>query len=154
MTWRPPTFETWCPNFRTSANFVISAGPPHQAGKSEAGSLGQPAAARAADDARPTGRIAEGVRPGGERAGEAKPGGGVVDDASGSGAGDFAGLCAYVRSSGAVRAEQAGGELPGTESARALLGRAAAAGSDLQARQSHDALVVGGSRTHRGAVRS
>jgi transposase len=53
---------------------------------------------------------------------------------------------------GALRTQQAGGELSGTESARALFGRAAAAGRDLEARQSDDALVVGRGRTHGGAI--
>ena len=49
---------------------------------------------------------------------------------------------------------RAGGELSGTESARAQLGRTAASGIDQQARQPDDALAAGGSRTHGGAFRS
>jgi len=53
---------------------------------------------------------------------------------------------------GTIRAQQAGGELPGIESARAFLGRTATVGFDLQTRQSDDAFAVSRSRTHGGAI--
>src|SRR5882672_3041964 len=48
------------------------------------------------------------------------------NNASGSRAGDFAGVRANAGTGGAVRAEQTCGELSGTEPARALFGRTAA----------------------------
>src|SRR5437764_15467855 len=48
----------------------------------------------------------------------------------------------------------AGGQLPGSDSARALLGRTAEAGCDHQAGQPHAAHVAGGSGADRGALRS
>ncbi len=61
---------------------------------------------------------------------------------------------AYVLTMGDVRrfaARQAGGQLPGPDSARALFGRTAEAGCDHQARQSHAAHVAGGSGAERSA---
>src|SRR5947209_4486740 len=51
-------------------------------------------------------------------------------------------------------ARQAGGQLPGTNSTRRKFGRTAEAGCDHQARQSHAALVAGGSGAGGGAARS
>src|SRR5438876_7249693 len=51
-------------------------------------------------------------------------------------------------------ARQAGGQLSGSDSARALLGRTAEAGGDHQAGQPHAAHVAGGSGADRGALRS
>src|SRR5437870_8811806 len=51
-------------------------------------------------------------------------------------------------------ARQAGGQLPGPDSARALLGRTAEAGCDHQAGQPHAAHVAGGSGADRSALRS
>ena len=53
-----------------------------------------------------------------------------------------------------VSAGQAGGQLCGADSARAQLGRKAAAGCDQQARQPVSAHVAGGSGAERGALRS
>ena len=49
---------------------------------------------------------------------------------------------------------QTGGQLSGTDSARALLGRTAEAGSHHQAGQSHAAHAAGGSRANRSPLRS
>src|SRR5207253_8158286 len=64
---------------------------------------------------------------------------------------------AYVLTHGRCQplpARQAGGQLPGSDSARALLGRTAEAGCDHQARQPHAAHAAGGSGASRGALRS
>src|SRR5208337_1821929 len=97
------------------------------------------------------GRIVARTGPGGRTAGRAECGCSAADDASRSRAGDFVGFRPDHRSRGTFRAEQASGELLGVESARALFGRTAAAGRDLETRQSHDALVAGRGGTHGGA---
>jgi len=121
-------------------------------GESGAGSLGELSPAGVADDARSVRRFTRrtGSRGGGASGTECRrcP----SHDASGSRAGDFAGVRANAGTGGAVRAEQTGGELSGTEPARALFGRTAAVRCDLETRQSDDALVVGRGRTHSGAV--
>ena len=80
--------------------------------------------------------------------------GGASDDASRRGSGNFAGVCVDSRPGEALRAEQASGELLGTESARAFFGWTPTIGIDLQARQSYDAFVAGGSRPQRSAFGS
>ncbi len=80
--------------------------------------------------------------------------GGASDDASGSGTSDVASFRADHRAGRTFRTQQASGELSGTESAGAQFGRKAAAGIDQQARQPDDAVVVGGSGSHGGALRS
>ncbi len=119
---------------------------------SAVGSVGQPSPARIADDARSTGSIAEELDQAVAEQAEQNAGSGASDDPSRSGSGYLAGLRADAGAGGAIRAQQAGGQLSGAESARALFRRTAAAGSHLQARQSHDAVVTGGSRTHGGAA--
>jgi transposase len=64
---------------------------------------------------------------------------------------------AFVLTIGRCRsfsAGQAGGQLPGTDSAGRKFGRKAEAGRHHQARQSHAALAAGGSGAERGALRS
>src|SRR5437867_2297971 len=61
---------------------------------------------------------------------------------------------AYVLTNGRCQplpARQAGGQLPGSDSARALLGRTAKARCDHQTRQPHDAHAAGGGGADRGA---
>src|SRR5271163_2273846 len=72
----------------------------------------------------------------------------------GVGAVDGAGLCADHGRCKPLPARQAGVQLSGTDSARALFGRTAEAGRDHQTRQSHAAHVVGGSGADCGALRS
>src|SRR5438128_10073533 len=65
-----------------------------------------------------------------------------------------AGFRADPRRRRAFPARQAGGQLPGTNSTRRKFGRAAETGCDHQARQSHAALVAGGSGASRSSLRS
>ena len=90
----------------------------HRAGEPGAGNLGKLSPARVADAAGPTRPLAGEVGPRGGRTGRAECGGGSVAHASRGGSGDLAGLCADVGSGGALRTQQAGGELSGVESAR------------------------------------
>ena|SRR5438552_715266 len=78
----------------------------------------------------------------------------VADDPAGSGTEHGAGVRAHGRRCQPLSARQAGGELPGADSARRKLRRTAEAGSDHEARQSSAALALGGSRPGGGAVRS
>src|SRR6266516_5935580 len=64
------------------------------------------------------------------------------------------GLCADPGRCQPLPARQAGGQLPGSDSARALLGRTAEAGRDHQARQPHAAHAAGGSGASRSSLRS
>ncbi|HZR55890.1 MAG TPA: transposase [Terriglobales bacterium] len=61
------------------------------------------------------------------------------------------GLCADHGRCKSISTRQAGGQLSGTDSARALLGRTTKAECNHQARQPHAAHVVGGSGAERGA---
>src|SRR5207253_10439683 len=78
----------------------------------------------------------------------------AFDDATGSGPKHRAGFRADPRRRRSFPARQAGGQLPGTSSTRRKFGRAAETGCDHQARQSHAALVAGGSGAGGGAARS
>jgi hypothetical protein len=62
------------------------------------------------------------------------------------------GLCADHGRCQPLCARQAGGQLPGADTARALFGRTAEAGRDHQARQSYAAHVAGGSGADHGAA--
>ncbi len=93
-----------------------------------------------------------GTRRSAESRGRAPSGSGSADEAEGSGAGGGAGVCADAGSWGALPAQPAGSELRGTEPARALERRSAAAGDDQQARPLDEALVAGGSGAECGAV--
>jgi hypothetical protein len=70
----------------------------------------------------------------------------VGDDAAGRGPDYVAGVCADHRRCEPVPAQQPGSQLCWSDSARALLGRQAAAGSDQQAGQPFSTPVAGGSR--------
>src|SRR3989454_7472192 len=78
----------------------------------------------------------------------------AFDDATGSGSKHRAGFRADPGRRRSFPARQAGGQLPGTNSTRRKVGRTAEAGCDQQARQSHAALVAGGSGAGGGAARS
>jgi len=67
----------------------------------------------------------------------------VADDPAGSGTEHGAGVRAHGRRCQPLSARQAGGELPGADSARRKLRRTAEAGSDHEARQSSAALALG-----------
>ena len=91
--------------------------------------------------------------PGGVHRGTATSGSAAVDDPSGRRAGGRIGLCVDHRSAATISPRQAGGQLPGTDSPRALFGRASATGVHQQARQHHDAHAFGGGGADRCAVR-
>ena len=93
---------------------------------------GRPAAARVAGDARSVGEPMAELDQAVEQASGSSAAGGAADDASGRGAGDLAGLRADDRAGRAFPRQQAGGELPGTESARELV-RRTSSGSDRSA---------------------
>ena len=87
--------------------------------------------------------------PGGGRRSSERQNGAVVEDAAGSGSDHGAGVCGDHRRCHALSARQAGGQLSGADSARAQLGRTAAAGCDQQAGQPVSAHVAGGSGAQR-----
>ena len=122
-------------------------------GGAGAGAVGELSAARVAADVRRTAGRGGATGPGGGASCEESGAGGTFDDTSRSGAGHVAGFRADHRTGGAIRTQQASGELSGTESAGSTVQRGkAAAGIDQQARQSDDAFAAGGSRSHRRRV--
>src|SRR5207253_3253396 len=107
--------------------------------------------AQADGDARPADRTA---RPGGKSRSSARQNGAASANPARGGCDHRPGLRADPGRCQPLPARQAGGQLPGSDSARALLGRTAEAGGDHQAGQPHAAHVAGGSGAGRGALRS
>src|SRR5947208_9870875 len=107
--------------------------------------------AQADGDARPADRAAG---PGGQSRSSARQNGAASANPARGGCDHRPGLCADPGRCQPLPARQAGGQLSGPDSARALLGRTAEAGCDHQAGQPHAAHVAGGSGADRGALRS
>src|SRR5436309_10833108 len=107
--------------------------------------------AKADGDARPADRTA---RPGGKSRSSARQNGAASSNPTRSRSDHGAGLRADPERCQPLPARQAGGQLPGPDSARALLGRTAEAGGDHQAGQPHAAHVAGGSGAGGGGARS
>jgi len=87
-----------------------------------------------------------------QHAAEENPPGPVADDATGSGSEHGVGLCVDPRRREPLSTRQAGRELSGTDSARALFWGTTEAGGHHQARQSHAALAAGGGGADRSAL--
>src|SRR5207237_5522851 len=114
-------------------------------------------ASRRRDDAQPNGHAQSADRtfgPGGERRSAARQNGAASANPTRSRSDHGAGLRADPGRCQPLPARQAGGQLPGSDSARALLGRTAEAGRDHQARQPHAAHAAGGSGASRSSLRS
>ena len=75
----------------------------------------------------------------------------LLRNPTGGGTDHRTGLCADHGRCQSISARQAGGQLSGTDSARAFFGGTAEAGCDHQTRQSHAADVAGGSGTKHGS---
>src|SRR5438105_1144657 len=99
-------------------------------------------------DARPADRAAG---PGGQSRSSTRQNGAASANPARGGCDHRPGLRADPGRCQPLPARQAGGQLPGPDSARALLGRTAEAGCDHQAGQPHAAHVAGGSGADRGA---
>ena len=115
------------------------------AARTTAARLGRTTASRSAGVAEESGRADWRAGPGGGRRSSARQNGAAVADASGGGADHGTGVCGDHRGCFALSARQAGGQLSGVDSARAQLGRTAAAGCHQQTGQSLFAHVAGGS---------
>src|SRR5437016_11939581 len=102
-------------------------------------------------DARPADRAAG---PGGQSRSSTRQNGAASANPAGSRSDHGAGLRADPGRCQPLPARQAGGQLSGSDSARALLGRTAEAGRDHQARQPHAAHAAGGSGASRSSLRS
>jgi len=111
------------------------------------------ASARVVGHAGAVRRASGGEGSGGERGSAATAGSTAVDDASGSGTGGGAGVCADDRASIAISTREAGGQLSGVDSAGEIFGRTSEAGLDQQARKQHDAHAIGGSGADGIAIR-
>src|SRR5439155_9504425 len=89
--------------------------------------------------------------PGGKSRSSARQNGAASSNPTRSRSDHCVGLCADHGRRQPLSPRQAGSQLPGPDSARALFGRTAEAGSDHQARQSHDENAAGGSGAECGA---
>src|SRR5436189_1287667 len=107
--------------------------------------------AQADGDARPADRAAGS---GGQSRSSARQNGAASSNPTRSRSDHGAGLRADHGRCQPLPARQAGGQLSGPDSARALLGRTAEAGRDHQAGQPHAAHVAGGSGASRSSLRS
>src|SRR5207247_4498616 len=89
--------------------------------------------------------------PGCQNRSSARQNGAASANPTRSGSDHGAGLCADHGRGEPFPARQAGGQLPGSDSARALFGRTAEVRSDHQTRQPHDENAPGGSGAECGA---
>jgi hypothetical protein len=133
---------------------VVEPGGPCGTGSAVVGAVGIAAATRVAGDARSVGETDRGAGSRGGTASGGSRGSGSLDDASGRGTVNLAGIRPDGGGGRSISARPAGEQLSGAGSAHGTLGRACAERADQQAGEFGNALVAGGSRAYGGTERS